>query len=244
MTERGSHFLSVAAHLRPGVDLQKARVELPLIERDLGGGASRKFHAINSKTHPLAIFGFRRKLSGVEGNHVDAAGSGRVLSAIACVNVANLLLARSDRGGARSPSQSDGAGGPHLIRQFAVEGLMLSRRGAALDIFLAAWAGVGFIASTDLVDTPFTSGTGEFDVLAFTLFVAVATGLIFCMAPMLRSLVEPLNEALKVSGLSTLGFTAQQSLPRRPCAFRGFAGIDPAHRFGSPRPRILAFATG
>ena len=108
---------------------------------------------------------------------------------IACANVANLLLAR---GAARereiSVRVAVGAGGGRIVRQLLTESALLSIAGAALGIWLA------FVASRFLVDA-FVVGTGpvELDVapslhvLGFTATIAVATTLLFGVAPALRA---------------------------------------------------------
>jgi predicted permease len=108
---------------------------------------------------------------------------------IACANVANLLLAR---GAARereiSVRVAVGAGGGRIVRQLLTESALLSVAGAALGIWLA------FVASRFLVDM-FVVSTGPVDldvapslnVLGFTAAVAVATTLLFGVAPALRA---------------------------------------------------------
>jgi putative ABC transport system permease protein len=108
---------------------------------------------------------------------------------IACANVANLLLAR---GAARERELgvrvAVGAGGGHIVRQLLTESALLSVVGAALGIWLA------FVASRFLVDV-FVVGVGpvvldvtpSLHVLGFTAAVAVATTLLFGLAPALRA---------------------------------------------------------
>jgi putative ABC transport system permease protein len=108
---------------------------------------------------------------------------------IACANVANLLLAR---GAARereiSVRVAVGAGSERIVRHLLTESALLSVVGAALGIWLA------FVASRFLVDAYIVS-TGPVDldvtpslqVLGFTAAIAVATTLLFGVAPALRA---------------------------------------------------------
>jgi putative ABC transport system permease protein len=201
-TPAGSHYLSLIAHLRPDVGMGKAREDLKRIERIEGVKDSPGNHAINSKTHPLTIYGFQDEIiGGVKTAMLALTGAVAFFLLIACVNVANLLLARSDsRQRELAVRRAIGAGGPQLFRQFAVEGLMLSGVGAALGIGLA-WLGVRFLVASDAGTIPRIREAGvDLNVLAFAVVVAVGTGLLFSLAPLLQSIRRPLNEALKASG--------------------------------------------
>jgi predicted permease len=207
MKQRGGHFLSLVAHLKPGETLAHASGDLQRIENTLGVGATMKFHAINHVTHPLQIAGFQDEVIGsVRKAMLMLLGAVAFFLLIACVNVANLLLARSDsRRREIAVRKAIGAGLPQLIRQFAVEGLMLSGTGAALGVALA-WLGVRFIVATDSGSIPRLREAGvDGRVLLFTVAVAVATGLLFCMAPMLQSVRQPVSEALKAAGGRAMG---------------------------------------
>ena len=99
---------------------------------------------------------------------------------IACVNVANLLLARSDsRRREIGVRKAIGAGGAQLFRQFAVEGLMLSGAGALLGVGLA-WVGVHFIVATNEGTIPrIREAALDLRVLIFAVAVAVVRGWCF-----------------------------------------------------------------
>jgi predicted permease len=210
MKQRGSHFLSLVAHLKQGETVAHASGDLRRIENALGAGAAPAFHAINHVDHPLRIAGFQDEVvGGVKKAMLMLLGAVAFFLLIACVNVANLLLARSDsRRREIAVRKAIGAGLPQLIRQFAVEGLLLSGTGAALGVLLA-WLGVRFIVATDSGSIPRLREAGvDGRVLLFTVVVAVATGLLFCMAPMLQSVRQPVSEALKAAGGRTLGSAA------------------------------------
>jgi putative ABC transport system permease protein len=103
---------------------------------------------------------------------------------IACVNVANLLLARSAaRQREIAIRMALGSGRGRLIRQLLTESLVLSLTGAALGILFAQWGArllVGFLADGANV---YLNLTLDLRVLAFTAGVAILTGLLFGLAP-------------------------------------------------------------
>ena len=202
MKQTGAHFLSLLAHLRPGVTVAAAGKDLQGIARILGQADSPGNHAISPVNHPLTVFGFQEETIGaVRTAMLMLLGAVAFFLLIACVNVANLLLARSDsRRREIGVRKAIGAGGAQLFRQFAVEGLMLSGTGALLGVVLA-WGGVRFIVSTNGGTVPrIREAALDWRVLVFAVAVAVVTGLVFCIAPMLQSLRQPVSEVLKASG--------------------------------------------
>ena len=138
---------------------------------------------------------------------------------IACVNIANLLLARGSSAGARCPSAALGAGSARLQRQLLTESVLLSLLGAAvglvlaygLTIFLAARAPV--LLNRSDIDT-----TAEIRldvwVFLFTAGVALVTGLATGLVPAWQAARADLTAGLKESGRSV---TANRSQRR----FRG-----------------------
>jgi putative ABC transport system permease protein len=210
MKQTGGHFLALVAHLRPGVTSAGTAADLRSIEGDLGRANSPNYHAINPKTHPLSLYGFQDEIiRNVRSAMLMLLGAVAFFLLIACVNVANLLLARSDsRRREIAVRKAIGAGSSQLLRQFAVEGLMLSGTGAVLGVALA-WAGVRFIVSTNPGTIPRIREAGlDLNVLLFAVAVAFLTGLVFCLAPMLQSLRHPVNDALKAAGGRAAGSAA------------------------------------
>jgi predicted permease len=123
-----------------------------------------------------------------------------VLLAIACGNVASLLLARStSRQREIAVRLSMGAGRARLVRQLLAESLVLAALGGGIGIVAARWGGDalltmltgGTTAPVDL-DTSF-----DWRVLAFAVLVSALTGLLFGLAPAIRGTRVPLVETLK-----------------------------------------------
>jgi predicted permease len=118
---------------------------------------------------------------------------------IACANVANLLLAR---GAARQKEiairLAIGAGRGRIIRQLLAESTLLSLLGATLGVALA-WPCAGFlIAAVSSTRMPIALDlTPNWHVLAFTTAVAIATGVLFGLAPALQVTATEPSPVLK-----------------------------------------------
>lgn len=125
---------------------------------------------------------------------------------IACVNVANLLLARS-MGRAREFAirAALGASQGRVIRQLLTESVLLALGGGALGLLLAAWgtsAGLSILPST----LPRASDVRiDPRVLLFTLAISLVAGILFGLAPALKTSQPDLHETLKEGGRGASG---------------------------------------
>jgi predicted permease len=121
-----------------------------------------------------------------------------VVLAIGCVNMANLMLVRSNvRMKELAIRFSLGAGRWRIVRQLLIESLTLAVIGATIGVALA-YAGVRLLSTLGAKDLP-RGATLHIDgrVLLVTAAVAVATGLLFGSVPVLHLLRQDLNEVFR-----------------------------------------------
>ena len=123
---------------------------------------------------------------------------------IACANVANLLLARAaERQKEMGIRIALGARRWDLLRQLLVESVLLFGGGAVVGLLFAYWA-LGALLAELPANTPRLAQTGiDVTVLAFTLAVAVLTGILFGLAPGLRASKTDPHDSLKEGGRSS-----------------------------------------
>lgn len=207
LQRRGGHFLSVLAHLRPGISIEQGRQELAALVSQYGQKQSQGFHAMHPQTHPIVIYGFLEEVVGnVRKAMLMLLGAVGFFLLIACVNVANLLLARSEaRQREIAVRTAVGAGGWQLARQFVVEGVILSSAGAVFGMLLA-WGGLRWIQQTNAGLIPrIREASVNLEVLWFALAVSVLTGMVFAMAPIIHLVALPIHDALRASAGRSFG---------------------------------------
>ncbi|MDQ3171515.1 MAG: ABC transporter permease [Acidobacteriota bacterium] len=198
---RGGHFLYLIGRMKPNVEIGQARAELDtLIQRwqtDFPG--THTPHPVN---HRLRIDPLK---DDIVGNVATALwvlqGAVGFVLLIACANLANLLLARAEtRQREFAVRTALGAGTGRLLRQFVTEGVILAIAAAVAGVAIA-YFGLQAIVATNPDGIPFaTSVAIDGRVLLFTLVLAVLTGCIFGLAPIMLARGLNLNSTLKEAG--------------------------------------------
>src|SRR5271155_5161970 len=184
----------VIARLRRGVRLQRAQAEVQTI-------AARMDQAYPKEDEGQGLFLTTMK-QGVVAEVRPAllillAAVGFVLL-IACVNVANLFLARSwKRSREIAVRAALGATRARLIRQLLVESVLLAIAGGLAGLAVGTW-GVDIMRRFAPADTPRLAEIGlDYTVFWFTLAVSILTGIAFGLAPALHASRLDLNATLK-----------------------------------------------
>jgi putative ABC transport system permease protein len=199
---RNTGYLRAVARLKPGVTFGQARAEVSAI----GERLSRTY--LEDDGRGATLVPIREQWSGpLERPLFVLAGAVAFVLAIACANVASLLLGR---GAARrrdlAVRRAIGASRARIIRQLLTEAVVLALAGAAAGLMLATWGtrALQRLAPPDLGNM----GVEGFDarVLVFAVGIAVAVGVAFGVLPALELSREQLTDALVDGGIRSSGF--------------------------------------
>ncbi|MDA8016274.1 MAG: ABC transporter permease [Thermoanaerobaculia bacterium] len=181
---REEHDVWALARLAPGATLALADQELDVLAADLAQSFPETNEGWTVDVRPLRD----AVVSRARGPILIAFAAGGLVLLVACVNVANLILARSlSREREMAVRRALGAGAARLFQQRVVENLVLALLGGGLGALLAIWLHEGILVLEPGV-LPRADRIGlAWPVFAFALSVAFLTGLVFSVAPALRS---------------------------------------------------------
>lgn len=199
---RTDHGLSAIARMKPTVTLEQAQAEMISIASNI-----ETQNPITNEGLSVNVIALR---AGLVGDYKKALlillGVVGLVLLIACVNVANLLLARATaRQKEIAIRAALGANRRRIFRQLMTESLLLGLTSGALGLVLALW-GMELLLSAIPIDIPFWM---KFDldgrVVAFTAACSLLTGFVFGTAPAFEASNPDLNETLKEGGRSGAG---------------------------------------
>ncbi len=227
-SQRGSHFLDCVARLKNGVTPAQAQAEMSAIMVQLGRehGGDQGWRVLAVPLH-VEIVGRSQSLLWI------LLGSVGIVLLIACVNSANLLLARAAiRQREIALRAALGARRSRLIRQMLTESVLLSLAGAVLGA-LVAIGGVRALVSFLPADFPRSTDIQvNGGMFLFALSIAIATGVLFGLAPALQASKTDLVRSLHDGGRAVTSGSALSvcATSRRE---RSRSGLRSAHRRGS-----------
>ncbi len=200
--KRGAHSLTCVGRLRPGVSVEAAQSEMSGIAARLEAQYPDSNQGWGIEVLPLQQVWVEK----IRPALLILLWVVAAVLLIACLNVANLLLARlAARGREISIRTALGAGRGRLVRQLLTESMLLSLLGGALGLLLASW-GTRALLALNPAALPRAEAIGlDLRVLVFTLLLSVAAGLFFGLFPALHPPGASLHEALKEGGRATAG---------------------------------------
>jgi predicted permease len=186
--------------LKPGVTLAQAQADMDSV----AGGLAISYPDTNRDNGARLVPLKESVVGAVEPILLMLLGAVGFVLLIACVNVGNLLLARSTgRTREFAIRAALGASRARLLRQLLTESLLLALLGGGFGLLIAGW---GTRAALSLLPTALPRATQidvDARVLLFTLAISLLTGILAGLAPMLKSSQWQLSETLKEGGRGT-----------------------------------------
>jgi predicted permease len=206
---RGCHNLNTIARLKGGVSIETASTDMRSIARQLQKqypDSNRDFGSANLTPLSEVIVGDIRPIL-----LALLSGAGLLLL-IACVNVATLLLARSDKRQREIAVRGAlGASSSRLARQFAAEGLALAAAGGLFGLLFADWGMrflAGLIPAGKIERMPYLYGLGlNLRTIVFTCCISLLAGILFSLIPIGRMSLSAMIDGLKESARGSAGTT-------------------------------------
>jgi predicted permease len=192
------HVVSIVGRLKPGVTVAQAQAEADVMLPQLKEAGNPDWGSDINTT----ISGLKEYVSGkLRGSLIVLWCAVGLIMLIVCVNLSNLMLARTAARSKEFAMRSAlGAGRGRLIRQLLTESLVLSGVGAVFGLGFA-FAALSYLAHQGSIALPLLSSVRvDQSALLWTLFVAAFAGILFGTAPSFRMAGANLQDALKDGG--------------------------------------------
>jgi putative ABC transport system permease protein len=197
---RGSGWgLNAIGRLKPGITVEQTRADMDRVSRDL----ATAYPDVDTNVK-ATILSLREEMVGrIKPILLLLLGAVALVLLIACVNVANLLLARSTvRQQEFAIRIALGAGATRVLRQLLTESVLLALAGGALGLLLAKFGTAAAVAAVPQ-NMPRAEDIGlDPRVLLFTFAISVLAGIIFGLAPAWRLTRSNVGSTLGESGRS------------------------------------------
>jgi putative ABC transport system permease protein len=201
---RAYHLLNVLVRLQPDVSFEAFEDELIALTEHWARSHGPNGHSLSpdipgTPSHPMIAVPFHQDLVGSLSTTLWLLqGAVLLVLLIAIVNVANLLLARSEnRTREVAVRHALGASRRRLMRQFVTESVVLGMLGGALGVLVAVWAVDGITALIPKSAPRAGEITLDATAVAFAVACSIGASLLFGIAPILHARKSDLHGALK-----------------------------------------------
>ncbi|HKT87441.1 MAG TPA: ADOP family duplicated permease [Candidatus Sulfotelmatobacter sp.] len=206
---RGDNDFGVIGRLRSGVTLAQANADLVRVDRDLQKDYPNYYGAANAVDRkPTLVYPYIELLVGTDTKPalLMVFGACGLLLAIACANLASLILVRNTRRRMEFATRATlGATASQLLRQLMVESALLVSTGTVAGIVLAAVL-IKIIKSTTAIHLPRLSHASmHLSVLLFVVVVSAAVTVFLAISPAWRALRPGLLQDLQGTGSTSAG---------------------------------------
>jgi predicted permease len=195
---RGDENYNILVRLKPGVSLQQAQADIDIIASGIRVKDKRDV------SFGMDVVGLQQQVVGdVRRALLVLLGSVALVLLIACANVANLLLARAaGREKEVAIRTALGADWKRVTRQLLTESILLGLLGGGAGL-LVARVSLSIVRTMNPGNIPRLDEIGiNGAVLAFTIGLSLATGVLFGLAPAWRAIRLDPNSSLKAGGRS------------------------------------------
>jgi predicted permease len=201
---RGSHFMEGIGRLKPGVSPERANGDLSTLLSQMAGEHTGK----GWRVYLIPLY--REMVGRTQRMLLVLLGAVGLLLLIACVNAANLLLARSSARVREIAVRSAlGAARGRIIRQLVTESLVIALAAGAVGTAFAVGGVRALVASLPAGFPRAAEIHLDAAVFAFTLLVAVLTGLLFGLVPAVTASRTDLQQSLREGGRGATGSNRQ-----------------------------------
>src|SRR6266446_3985611 len=205
-TSRSAHNWNVVARLRPGIKTEQAYAEVISIGKQLKQEYGKDMDAVGFTVIPQQEY----MVGNVRGALVMIFVAVGFLLAVACANVANLLLAQMTvRQREFAVRSALGATRLRLARQFITENLLLALTAGAFGVLLSFW-GVHLLLALNKQSLPRMTEIGvNARAVTFTLGLSLLIAIVLGVVPLLRFSTRDLETSLREAGSGARGYAGK-----------------------------------